>query len=227
MVWYADGISMEAIIRGLDFFDVQFGVTSTRMEFLGQSISGNKDTEDPFRVSLLLCCVICHSKPSEINFPALQNPVFFSSGSSDTDPGLKVVNFTTNSLFDPGGAENAGEKAEYIFDQEKHAQLYTETYGLHKYGALWMDYLYVMERNTENRAGSSRSSASGTSDEFSEHKENSCMRFLIGPAQLTVSSSMVQRLHKFVHCAQDHEYEPYSKPPSGQLPEFLFIARLS
>ena len=65
--------------------------------------------------------------------------------------------------------------------------------------------------------GSSRSSASGASDDSTtHHKENSCMRFLVGPCHVTVCSSMVQRLHKFVHCALDHEYEPYSKPLSGE-----------
>jgi hypothetical protein len=58
----------------------------------------------------------------------------------------------TDSLFDPGGPENAGERAEFIFDPENHQQIFTETYGLKKYGALWMDYLYTMEKS-DNRAG--------------------------------------------------------------------------
>ncbi|ELT92184.1 hypothetical protein CAPTEDRAFT_228271 [Capitella teleta] len=196
MAWHVEGVSMQTIIRGLEFFDVQFGVTSTRIECLGLSISGNKDTDDPYR-----------------------NPVFFTSGSADADPTLRIVNFTTDSLFDPGGAENSGERAELNFDTEKHQQMYTETYGLKKYGAFWMDYLYTMERG-DSRPGSSKSStASGTSDDLSDHRENSCMRMLVGPAHLCVSSSMVQRLHKFVHCALKHDYEPYSVPPSDDVEE--------
>ena len=77
--------------------------------------------------------------------PRLQDPFFITSGTTDTDPNLKVMNFMTNSLFDPGGPENSGEPSELIFDQEKHQQTYTETYGLCKYGAFWMDYLFMME----------------------------------------------------------------------------------
>ena len=50
MAWHAEGISMEAVMRGVDFFDAQFGVTSTTIEGLGQAICGTKDLEDSGRV---------------------------------------------------------------------------------------------------------------------------------------------------------------------------------
>lgn len=46
-------------------------------------------------------------------------------------------------------------------------------------------------------------------------KEKSTMTFLFGPAHLTVSSHMVDCINKFVVCAQNHDYEPYSKPKTG------------
>ena len=41
------------------------------------------------------------------------------------------------------------------------------------------------------------------------------MTFLFGPADLIVSSHMVDCISKFVACAQNYEYEPYSKPKTG------------
>jgi len=46
-------------------------------------------------------------------------------------------------------------------------------------------------------------------------KEKSTMTFLFGPANLIVSSHMVDCINKFVACAQNHEYEPYSKSTTG------------
>ena len=43
-------------------------------------------------------------------------------------------------------------------------------------------------------------------------RENSATRVIVGPLYLSVTSSMVQRLHKFVHCISNHDYEPYNPP---------------
>ena len=43
------------------------------------------------------------------------------------------------------------------------------------------------------------------------------MRFLIGPFHLTFSSSMYQRVQKYLYCLSDQEYEPYSRPQKGIL----------
>ena len=67
-------------------------------------------------------------------------------------------------------------------------------------------------------AADQESAASITSEgEILGAKENSVMRFIVGPAHLVVSSSMVQRVHMFIKCANDHEYEPYSKPKKGNV----------
>jgi len=41
------------------------------------------------------------------------------------------------------------------------------------------------------------------------------MTYLFGPVNLIVSSQMVDCISKFVACAQNHDYEPYSKPMTG------------
>ena len=51
--------------------------------------------------------------------------------------------------------------------------------------------------------------------------ESSQMRVIIGPFHVTVTSGMVQRLHKIIHCVRDHNYEPYSKPQPGSF--LLFV----
>jgi len=48
-------------------------------------------------------------------------------------------------------------------------------------------------------------------------KEKSTMTFLFGAANLIVSSHMVDCINKFVECAQNHDYEPYSKPKTGNI----------
>ena len=48
------------------------------------------------------------------------------------------------------------------------------------------------------------------------------MKFVLCPMEVTVSSDMVERISKFVHCAMDHDYEPYSKP-SGTVKSLLLM----
>ncbi len=53
------------------------------------------------------------------------------------------------------------------------------------------------------------------SSEDGELRETAVLKFLVCPAHLVVGSGMVQRIHKFVHCFLDHEYEPYMKSKPG------------
>lgn len=48
-------------------------------------------------------------------------------------------------------------------------------------------------------------------------KEKSTMTYLFGPLCLIISSDVVDCINKFVACAQNHDYEPYSKPKSGNM----------
>ena len=45
-------------------------------------------------------------------------------------------------------------------------------------------------------------------------RENSAMRVIVGAVYLSVSSSMVQRLHKFIHSITNHDYQPLTQPPA-------------
>ena len=51
----------------------------------------------------------------------------------------------SESLFDPGGAENLCDRPTFVFDSEERTQKYSEQYALNKFGAFWMDYLFTME----------------------------------------------------------------------------------
>ncbi len=51
MTWDADGISMEVVMRGLDYFNVQFGMTNSCVSCQGESVGGIKDMDNTNRVS--------------------------------------------------------------------------------------------------------------------------------------------------------------------------------
>lgn len=48
-------------------------------------------------------------------------------------------------------------------------------------------------------------------------RENSLTRYIVGPCKLNVSSSMVHRIQKFLKCAANHNYLPYSSEKQGKL----------
>ena len=60
-----------------------------------------------------------------------------------------------------------------------------------------------------------RGSSASHGDEIA--KENACLRFLIGPFNMVVSSSALQRVMKMVTCALDHDYESYLNYPEGEV----------
>ena len=58
-------------------------------------------------------------------------------------------------------------------------------------------------------------------------KEKSTMTFLFGPVHVIVSSHMVDCMNKFVACAQNHDYEPYSKPkPGDKISSFVSCSKI-
>ncbi|CAH1773157.1 unnamed protein product [Owenia fusiformis] len=177
-----EAITVEILLKGLEFFNAHFGITGLRIFSQGECVCGVQDGE---------------------NVP---DPYFFNGGVKFEE--TKPVNYLSNSLFDPNGAENQMTKHDYIFDTEKHLEKYTEHFALQRFGAFWLDYLYTMEQ-VEDRSMSSRSSTTSVDDP--NVKEASQNKFLIGPAHLKVTSSMMHRLKTFLYFANNHEYEPYSK----------------
>ena len=57
----------------------------------------------------------------------------------------KVVNYYSRSLFDLGCPVNQGQVLTWTFDGPKHLEIYTEQAGLEKFGACFVDYLYVLQ----------------------------------------------------------------------------------
>ena len=49
--WDAEGVGLEVILKGLEYFNVQFGIASTHLKCLGDAICGVNDLEQTGRVS--------------------------------------------------------------------------------------------------------------------------------------------------------------------------------
>lgn len=69
------------------------------------------------------------------------------SGNLDAE---KPLNYLSESLFDPGGAENKLEQPHFITDEQRHLEVYSETYALQRFGTFFVDYLYTMD-NPDDR----------------------------------------------------------------------------
>lgn len=77
--------------------------------------------------------------------------VFFELG-LENPTGLddsKLAGCAKGSLFDDESAENRGTPTIYIFDELKHADVYSESYALTRYGAFWMDYMFTANEVAE------------------------------------------------------------------------------
>ena len=61
----------------------------------------------------------------------------------------KEIHFLYNSLFELGSPENQLQRASYITDVEQHQAKNTESWGLQRFGAFWLDYVYTMEEKEE------------------------------------------------------------------------------
>lgn len=69
-----------------------------------------------------------------------------AKGGELVDNADKPLSYLTNSLFDIACPENVRQPTSFIVDIDKHNQVYTEQYGMQKFGIFWFDYLYtVME----------------------------------------------------------------------------------
>ncbi|XP_037389974.1 vacuolar protein sorting-associated protein 13B isoform X3 [Pygocentrus nattereri] len=181
-----EGITVEALMMGELFFDCQIGVVGCRALCL-KGIMGVRDFEDNM------------GRKEE-------DAVFFNCGESLRSKGMTYL---TNSLFDYRSPENNGVHAEFILDGNLHKETYTEAAGMHRFGAFYMDYLYMMEKASGK--GLQDFSAVGKVDPAPLVQETSVKRLVIGPLDLQLHSSAVHRILKMIACAMDHEYEPYCK----------------
>ncbi|KAI5620879.1 vacuolar protein sorting-associated protein 13B-like, partial [Silurus asotus] len=179
-----EGITVEALMMGEQFFDCQIGIVGCKAlclkGFMGmwdfESKTGSKD----------------------------EDAVFFHCGENLS---FKGTTYLTNSLFDSRSPENNDVRAEFILDTSLHKETYTEEAGLQRFGAFYLDYLYTME----NESGKVQQDYSpmGKTDSGQSVQETSIKRLAIGPLDLLLHSSAIHRILKMVACAMDHEYEPY------------------
>ncbi|XP_060756090.1 intermembrane lipid transfer protein VPS13B-like isoform X4 [Neoarius graeffei] len=179
-----EGITVEALMMGEQFFDCQIGVVGCRALCL-KGFMGVWDFE----------------KKTDRKE---EDAVFFYCGENLSSKGSTYL---ANSLFDNRSPENNGVRAEFILDANLHKETYTEEAGLQRFGAFYLDYLYTMEN--ANGKGQQDFSQMGKVDSGQSIEEMSIKRLVIGPLDLLLHSSAVHRILKMVACAMDHEYEPY------------------
>ncbi|XP_070535266.1 intermembrane lipid transfer protein VPS13B-like [Ptychodera flava] len=179
-----DGAAIEVVYKGDPFFNAQIGFTNVTIFGLGHCACDLPDFQDGH-----------HQQP------------FVTCGDFNAD--RKQLIYTSGSLFDGESPENNKKRTQFIFDVEEHQMKYSETLALQRFGAFWLDYLYTMEVREDEGSKSSRHSEEM---QYNTTKETSSKKFLFGSSSWNINSSAIHRLQKFIFCANDHEYEPYSKP---------------
>ncbi|XP_038051923.1 vacuolar protein sorting-associated protein 13B-like [Patiria miniata] len=191
------GSAIEILMQGEEFFVHQMGFSYITASVMGDCVCGLVTNDD-------------EQAPGEFN----PSSCFLTCGTPDYNQ--KRTKYLTNSLFDENCPENRQQRAPFILDWDTHQDTYSEALATQRFGAVWTDYLFVAEMMGNKNASdsSSRSShhSADDSDPIFDMKETSSKRFLFNPAKLVVGSDVVHRLMKFVECAADHEYEPYSIP---------------
>ncbi|XP_059174786.1 intermembrane lipid transfer protein VPS13B-like [Physella acuta] len=188
-----DGLGLEVLLQGVNFCSIQCGITSLKLTTCGNCICDVND-EKTGRCNILL------------------------SGGEDLDNKIGL-NYISNSLFDDVSWENRGQRAQHVVDGEEHRQIFTDQYALQRFGAFWVDSLYIYEQ--EEKPGASSNSSDSDSSELLFLKEFSTLRFVFGNTHLHCSSTLYHRISKLVHCATNHQYQPYgsSKQSSATTPE--------
>lgn len=66
----------------------------------------------------------------------------------DADQSESGLNYLTGCLFD--SSQHHGSIATYIFDVEKHQERYKESWAIDRFGALWINYLWIEEPPPSN-----------------------------------------------------------------------------
>ncbi|XP_047579553.1 intermembrane lipid transfer protein VPS13B isoform X4 [Lutra lutra] len=186
LCWEQEGTTVEALMMGEPFFDCQIGFVGCRALCL-KGIMGVKDFEENMNRSETEAC-------------------FFICGENLS---MKGLTYLTNSLFDYRSPENNGTRAEFILDAAHHKETYTEIAGMQRFGAFYMDYLYIMENISGKGSANQQDFSSGKSEDMGTVQEKSTKSLVIGPLDFRLDSSAVHRILKMIVCALEHEYEPY------------------
>ncbi|XP_072572926.1 intermembrane lipid transfer protein VPS13B isoform X4 [Paramormyrops kingsleyae] len=187
-----EGITIEVLMMGEPFFNCQIGFVGCRALCM-KTIMGVKDFED----NMNRCD---------------EDAVFFSCGQPLS---VKGNTYLTNSLFDYRSPENNGVFAEFILDAAQHKETYTETAGMQRFSAFFMDYLYTAENvGGSDHVGQPDCHSAMGNEAAGPAQETSEKRLVVGPLDIHLHSSAVHRVLKMVACALDHEYEPYCRPQS-------------
>ena len=162
---------------------------------------------------------------------------FFEAGCR-TDS--ESVAYLADSLFDDESLENVGQRREYHFEWDEHFKRVTNVVMQTRTPAFAMDYFYLMEIPEDFSGnwsllsykklrmlyivfhftffGKDKSSGFSVNDlEYSNLKERTVNRILIGPANLDITSSVYHRLNLIIQASKPYDYVPYSKSSEGIL----------
>ena len=71
-----------------------------------------------------------------------------TAGAEHTAPGL---DYLTGCLFD--SSQTHGSITTYVFDVDKHREKFKESWAIERFGALWVNYLWIEEPPPTNGSG--------------------------------------------------------------------------
>ena len=123
--------------------------------------------------------------------------MFLNIRGAQEEPSV-LAGFLRGSLFDTEAADASElELPELVFDAEEFLRNHNEEHALHRYGALFFDYLYTMDIDPAKDAEEGEEDESVGLEVVCKIRlvtEESWKRILIGPVQLQMSPSLLHRL---------------------------------
>ena len=125
----------------------------------------------------------------------IQEELFLKVGGKDTNAD-KGIAFLKGSLFDLESSST--EQPQLTANAEEFSRKNAEANVLSRFGAMFFEYLYVME--IENNDDSSYYESTPAV------KEESHQRIIVGPSTLEVTSGVVHRMEMVIKLAEDDAY---------------------
>lgn len=125
-------------------------------------------------------------------FLSIQEELFLRVGGKDTNDN-KGIAFLKGSLFDLDSS--TVEQTQFTANAEEFLRKNSEANVLSRFGAMFFEYLYVMEIEKDEDSGYYESTPAV--------KEESHQRIIVGPSMLEVTSGVVHRMEMVMKLAED------------------------
>ncbi|KAF2899131.1 hypothetical protein ILUMI_07040 [Ignelater luminosus] len=124
--------------------------------------------------------------------------------------GIISMAHKSDSLFDSQAAENNGQNRTYNTSWDQHTATVTEASLLERTPAFASDFLYQLE--IPDDISSERLSELGSDFEYSDFRERSLLRLVVGPLRIRMCSGLFHRFSSLRVAASAYDYPPYSVP---------------